>query len=258
MSTRRYVACAGKGTRVAVGDGWTTVLVVASGAFAAAAMWLGWQWHRVRVRLQETHELLDARTTELESARLELQRLSTEDSLTALANHEQFLEFVEREWRRGRREVHPVSLIFLDVDHFRSFNRQYGRRAGDECLRQIGKAVEGLAGRAGDLIARYHRDEFAVVLSGTDTAGALRVANKIRHAIEGLEIPAPRDAETPHVTVSVSVASATPDRESNWEELDLIKAARHALRDARAAGGNRVLTATLDTPSTSHVSAVND
>jgi diguanylate cyclase (GGDEF)-like protein len=241
-----------------VEDAWTTVLLVASSASAASAVWLWLQWSRVRNKLREAHELLDSRTTELESARLELQRLSTEDSLTALANHEQFLEFVEREWRRGRREKQPVSLIFLDVDHFRAFNRQYGRRAGDECLRQIGKAVEGLAGRAGDLIARYHRDEFAVVLSGTDTAGALRVANKIRHAIEGLEIPAAREADTPNVTVSVSVASAVPDRESNWEELDLIKAARHALRDARAAGGNRVLTATLDAPSTSHVSAIND
>lgn len=241
-----------------MGDGWTTVLLVGSIAFAASAGWLGWQWNRVRLKLREARELLDARTTELESARLELQRLSTEDSLTALANHEQFLEFVEREWRRGRREKQPVSLIFLDVDHFRSFNRQYGRRAGDDCLRQIGKAVEGLVGRAGDLIARYHRDEFAVVLSGTDIAGALRVANKMRSAIENLEIPAARDADAAHVTVSVSVASAIPDRESNWEELDLIKAARHALRDARAAGGNRVLTATLDGPPSSDVSTINE
>jgi diguanylate cyclase (GGDEF)-like protein len=258
MPARQGLAYVGKGTRVTVGDGWTTVLLVASIALAATAVWLGWQWNRARLKLREARELLDARTTELESARLELQRLSTEDSLTALANHEQFLEFVEREWRRGRREKQPVSLIFLDVDHFRSFNRQYGRRAGDECLRQIGKAVEGLAGRAGDLIARYHRDEFAVVLSGTDTTGALRVANKIRQAIENLEIPAARDADTQHVTVSVSVASAVPDRESNWEELDLIKAARHALRDARAAGGNRVLTATLETPSGSQVSTINE
>jgi len=258
MPARQRLAYVGKGTRVTVRDGWTTVLLVASLAFAAAAVWLGWQWSRVRLKLREARELLDPRTTELESARLELQRLSTEDSLTALANHEQFLEFVEREWRRGRREKQPVSLIFLDVDHFRSFNRQFGRPAGDDCLRQIGKAVEGLAGRAGDLIARYHRDEFAVVLSGTDTTGALRVANKIRQAVENLEIPAARDAESIHVTVSVSVASAIPDRESNWEELDLIKAARHALRDARAAGGNRVLTATLDTPSSSQVSTINE
>lgn len=239
-------------------DVWTTALLAVAAVVVGGAIWLGWQLRRLQTSLREATDALETRTTELESARLELQRLSTEDSLTALANHEQFLEFVEREWRRGRRDGHPVSLVFLDVDHFRSFNRQYGRRAGDECLRQIGKAVEGLAGRAGDLIARYHRDEFAVVLSGTDTPGALRVANRIRHAIEGLEIPASRDAETAHVTVSVSVASAIPDRQSNWEELDLIKAARHALRDARAAGGNRVLTATIDAPSTSHVSAVND
>jgi diguanylate cyclase (GGDEF)-like protein len=258
MPVRRNVVYAGKGTRVTVDEGSTTALLVATGLIAVGASWLGWQFRGLQARLREATDALETRTTELESARLELLRLSTEDSLTALANHEQFLEFVEREWRRGRRDGNPISLVFLDVDHFRSFNRQYGRRAGDECLRQIGKALEGLAGRAGDLIARYHRDEFAVVLSGTETAGALRVANKIRHAIEGLEIPAARDADTPHVTVSVSVASAVPDRQSNWEELDLIKAARHALRDARAAGGNRVLTATLDTPSTSHVTVAGE
>lgn len=235
-------------------EGWTTLLIVGAIVLGAGAFWFGWKLRWVQARLQEATDTLEARTTELESARLELQRLSTEDGLTALANHEQFFDFVEREWRRGRRDGRPLSLILLDVDHFRSFNRQYGRQAGDECLRQIGKAVDGLAGRAGDLIARYHQDEFGVVLSGTDTHGALRVANKIRHAIEGLEIPAARDAQTPFVTVSVSVASGTPERQSTWEELDLIKAARHALRDARAGGGNRVLTATLDAPSMSHVS----
>lgn len=233
-----------------------TLMIVVAVALTAAVIWLGWELKRVHARLTKTTEILETRTTELESARLELQRLCTDDGLTALANHEQFLEFVEREWRRSRREKSPVSLVFLDIDHFRSFNRQYGRRAGDECLRQIGRALEGLAGRAGDLIARYHRDEFAVVLSGTDSAGALRVANRIREAVEALHVPAARDAQHEVLTVSVSVASAVPDRQSEWEELDLIKAARHALREARGAGGNRVLTATLDHASISHIDAV--
>jgi diguanylate cyclase (GGDEF)-like protein len=241
-----------------VPDAGTTGLVVLAVALSAAVLGVGWQLRRVQARLREVTETLEARATELETARLELQRLSTEDSLTALANHQQFLDFVEREWRRGRREARPLALIFIDVDHFRSFNRSYGRRAGDECLRRIARAIEGLAGRAGDLIARYHRDEFAVVLAGTDTAGALRVANKIRHAIESLEIPASRDAETAHVTASLAVASAVPARQSNWEELDLIKAARHSLRDARVTGGNRVLTAAFDISDISQEAAFHE
>src|SRR4029453_13914277 len=156
-------------------------------------------------------------------AQLDLQRLSTEDGLTALANHEQFLDFLEREWSRTRRQANPVSIFFFVFDNFRAYNPQFGRRAGDDCLRQIGHAVEGIAGRAGDLLARYHRDEFAVVLSGTDSKGALRVANRIREVIEGLAIPAARDAARQVVTVSVAVASAVPARQSIWEELDLIK-----------------------------------
>ncbi len=108
--------------------------------------------------------------------------------------------------------------------------------------------MHGLAGRAGDLVSRYHRDEFAVVLSRTDGKGALRVANRIREVIELLAIPSAREAERPVVTASVAVASAVPARQSNWEELDLIKVARVALRSAQTTGGNRVNTAQLESP----------
>jgi two-component system chemotaxis family response regulator WspR len=218
-------------------------------AFAALAAWLAWQVRALRTSLQAASDTFQTQANELESARMQLQRLSTEDGLTALANHEQFLEFVEREWRRARRDGMPISLVFIDVDHFRSYNRQFGRLAGDECLRRVGQALEKLAGRAGDLIARYHRDEFAAVLAATDLAGAERIAERVRETVEGLQIPAAREAERPYVTVSVSVATAVPSRESEWEELDLIKAARHALRDARAAGGNQVQRAPSPTAS---------
>ncbi len=227
-------------------------------ALAAACIWLGWQMRRLQVRLSEVGDNLEARTTELESARLQLQRLSTEDGLTALANHEQFLEFIEREWRRARRDEMPVSLVFLDIDHFRSFNRQFGRRAGDECLKQVGRALERIAGRASDLVARYHRDEFAIVLSATDAAGALNVAERVRETVEALAIPASRDAGGPVVTASVSVASAVPRRESAWEELDLIKAARQAMREARSEGGNRVRRAVVDTASSGLSASIVD
>lgn len=237
---------------------WTTLIIVVGTVLACGCAWLVWQLRRLQIQLSDAGEALEQRTSELESARLELQRLSTDDNLTALANHEQFLEFVEREWRRARRYGTPVSLLFLDVDHFRAFNRQNGRRAGDDCLRQIGRAIEGLAARAGDLVARYHRDEFAVVLSSTDQHGALLVAGRIRQAIEHLEIPAARESGAAMVTVSVAVACATPQRdESAWEELDLIKAARQALREARAAGGNRVVKATLGLPEVPHIRLVS-
>lgn len=230
----------------------TDLFVVLGIVLVGVCAWLGWQVRRLQSQLKNAGVTLNARTTELESARLQLQRLSTEDSLTALANHEQFLECIEREWRRSRRECAHIGLVFLDLDHFRAFNRQYGRRAGDDCLRQVGRAIQGLAGRAGDLVARYQRDEFAIVLTGTDQAGAERVAERVREAIEAMQIPAAKEADAPFLTASLAVAAAVPTRQSTWEELDLIKVARHAAREARTAGGNRVhraeLPVALETP----------
>jgi diguanylate cyclase (GGDEF)-like protein len=224
---------------------WLPAIAALVGALAAFGIWAHGSRRRLVSKAADLERALETRTTELESARIQLQRLSTEDSLTAVANHEQFLEFLEREWRRARRDGLPLTLIFLDVDHFRAYNRQFGRKAGDEVLKQVGRVAADVVGRPGDLAARYHRDEFALVLASTDGAGGFNIAERLRLSIEELQIPAANDAPAPVVTSSVATATAVPQRESAWEELDLIKAARHALREARATGGNRVLRANL-------------
>jgi diguanylate cyclase (GGDEF)-like protein len=215
------------------------------GVLTAFGVWAHVSRSRIAARAAELARILELRTTELESARIQLQRLSTEDPLTAVANHEQFLEFLEREWRRARRDGMPLTLIFIDIDHFRAYNREFGRKAGDEVLKQVGRALAAIVGRPGDLVARYHRDEFALVLASTDGPGAFNISEHVRQCIEQLQIPAVKDAPAGSVTASVATATAVPQRESAWEELDLIKAARHALREARATGGNRVLRANL-------------
>ncbi len=224
---------------------WLPIIAALIGALASFGVWAYVSRQRLYVRAAELERTLEARTTELESARIQLQRLSTEDPLTAVANHEQFLEFLEREWRRARRDGLPLTLVFIDIDHFRAYNREFGRKAGDEVLKQVGRALAGIVGRPGDLVARYHRDEFALVLASTDGPGAFNISEQVRQSIEGLKMPAAKDAPSGMVTASVATATAVPQRESAWEELDLIKAARHALREARATGGNRVLRANL-------------
>jgi len=226
---------------------WLPIIAVVIGALATFGVWAYVSRQRLHVRAAALERALEARTTELESARIQLQRLSTEDPLTAVANHEQFLEFLEREWRRARRDGLPLTLIFIDIDHFRAYNREFGRKAGDEALKQVGRALAGVVGRPGDLVARYHRDEFALVLASTDGPGAFNISEHVRQSIEGLKLPSAKDAPSGVVTASVATATAVPQRESAWEELDLIKAARHALREARATGGNRVLRANLGT-----------
>jgi two-component system chemotaxis family response regulator WspR len=206
-------------------DAWGVAAAVVALAVAVCG-WLVGQVTHLRSRLKEVLSALEARTTDLERARLQIQRLSTEDDLTALANHDQLLEFLQREWRRARREASPLSLVVADVDDFRAYNRQYGRRAGDECLRE--------------LVARYHRDQFAVALAATEPPGAHAIAERLRRAVESLGVPAAKSASAAVITVSVGVSTIVPPRDSALEELDLVKAARHALRHARESGGNRV------------------
>ncbi len=215
------------------------------GALLTFSVWAYVSRRRLAVLRSELEKTLELRTTELESARLQLQRLSTEDPLTAVSNHEQFLEFLEREWRRARRDGLPLSLIFIDIDHFRAYNRQFGRKAGDDVLKQVGRCLASLVGRPGDLVARYHRDEFALVLASTDGPGSFKISEQVRSAIRDLNLPGASESPEGFLTVSVATSTAVPQRESAWEELDLIKAARHALREARAGGGNRVLRANL-------------
>lgn len=225
--------------------GGTVVVAVLIGVLSSFGVWAWASRRSAGLRAIVLEKALETRTTELESARMQLQRLSAEDPLTAVANHEQFLGFLEREWRRARRDTLPLSLIFIDVDHFRAYNRQYGRKAGDDVLRQVGRALGVVVHRPGDMVARYHRDVFAVVLSSTDGTGAFTIAEQIRQEIQNMQLPAAKDMPSTVVTASIATSTAIPPRESAWEELDLIKAARHALREARAAGGNRVLSATL-------------
>jgi two-component system chemotaxis family response regulator WspR len=224
---------------------WLPIIAAVCGALTMFGVWSYVSRQRVIMRATELERALESQTTELESARIQLQRLATEDPLTAVANHEQFLEFLEREWRRSRRDGLPLTLIFIDLDHFRAYNREFGRKAGDDVLKQVGRTLASVVGRPGDLVARYHRDEFALVLASTDASGAFNISEHVRQSIERLQLPAAADAPSTVVTASVATATAVPQRESAWEELDLIKAARHALREARATGGNRVLRANL-------------
>jgi len=226
---------------------WLPIIAALIGALATFGVWAYVGRQRQYMRAAQLERTLEVRTTELEYARIRLQRMSTEDPLTAVANHEQFLEFLEREWRRARRDGVPLTLIFIDIDHFRAFNREFGRKAGDDVLKAVGRSLASIVGRPGDLVARYHRDEFALVLASTDGPGAFNISEQVRQAVEALQMPAAKDAPSPVVTASVATATAVPQRESAWEELDLIKAARHALREARATGGNRVLRANLGT-----------
>lgn len=153
--------------------------------------------------------LLVARVrTQLRLKRLtdELRANTTIDALTGVANRRCLDETLEREWRRMRREQGPLSLLLVDVDHFKRYNDRYGRPAGDGCLRALAQTLRGLVLRPANLVARFGGEEFAVLLPHTDAAGAQRIANQVLDAVEALRIPHEASPMSNHVTVSVGAS----------------------------------------------------
>lgn len=176
---------------------------------------------------------------ELQKANMELERQSSLDGLTGIANRRYFDSTLQKEWRRAKRHDGPISLMLIDLDHFKSYNDFYGHLQGDECLKRVAAALGGVSRRGGDFPARYGGEEFAVVLPETDEASAREMAETLRANIEGMEIPNERSETSRFVTASVGVATMTPGGEC--EPLDIIKQADEAMYEAKRKGRNMVV-----------------
>ncbi|QTL03390.1 sensor domain-containing diguanylate cyclase [Aquabacter sp. L1I39] len=165
----------------------------------------------------------------------DLKRRADTDSLTGLGNRRAFDEELERAGRRARRTGAPVSLLLVDLDHFKAVNDVSGHPAGDAVLRRAGQRLGQAVHRADDMAARYGGEEFAILLPGTDAAGAAVLAEAIRADIAAADMPHPL---TGRVTASIGAAThqgaaADTDR--------LVAEADRALYRAKALGRDRVV-----------------
>ncbi len=185
----------------------------------------------------EAYEAMREMQKELELKNAELERLSSQDGLTGIANRRVFDEFITKEWMRGARERKPLSLILIDIDHFKKYNDNYGHQGGDDCLRQVAQALASAVRRPGDLVARYGGEEFAVVMPDTDAEGAAKIADTLRSRIEELNLRHEYSTTADHVTISLGVATMIPDAARESDEL--VAAADKALYEAKEAGRNR-------------------
>ena len=167
-----------------------------------------------------------------------LESLANIDSLTDIANRRRFDEKLDAEWRRCQRSQLPLSLIMLDVDHFKAFNDHFGHGAGDNCLVTVAATLAADLSRPGDLVARYGGEEFAVILPETDPAGALRIAERMREALAAQRMPQAPGVDHGIVTLSAGVAGRVPDEQSDVAEL--VAAADRKLYQAKTLGRNRV------------------
>lgn len=178
---------------------------------------------------------------ELKRQRDLLARLSHLDGLTGIPNRRALDDIMEREWRRGTRSLKPLSLLMLDIDHFKAYNDSCGHLAGDDCLRTVAQTLKSPLGRAADIVGRYGGEEFLAILPETDAAGARVVAEEIRTAVSNLALAHPASPQGSTITVSIGIATAVAHREQF--HTCLLDAADRALYQAKLEGRNRVVAA---------------
>jgi diguanylate cyclase (GGDEF)-like protein len=178
----------------------------------------------VELRLQEANRLLRAQ--------------ATTDGLTGVSNRRHFDETLSREWRRHARAASPLSVLLLDVDHFKKYNDFHGHLAGDDCLREVARTLKGAVARPGDLAARYGGEEFAAILPETDRAGALAMAGIVQERLRLGRIAHGAPGAGPTLTLSIGGATMVPVLGVPAGEI--LARADRALYDAKAAGRDRI------------------
>ncbi|RJQ73332.1 MAG: diguanylate cyclase [Desulfobacteraceae bacterium] len=177
----------------------------------------------------------------LQKANEELQRLAALDDLTQIANRRRFDERLADEWRRARRDNTMLAVVICDIDFFKRYNDTYGHVKGDDTLYAVAQAINAVLKRPMDLVARYGGEEFAMVLPNTDLAGATRVANEVKAAIETLQIPHEASRVVPFITLSFGVAATIP--QGNSPAKMLVEQADKALYKAKAQGRHKIVQA---------------
>jgi diguanylate cyclase (GGDEF)-like protein len=161
---------------------------------------------------------------------------SLTDELTGIANRRRMNNHLEEEVRRAARSYRPLSVILLDIDHFKHFNDRFGHLAGDDCLIRVALTLQARISRAGDLLARYGGEEFCVILPDTDSEAAQTFAESLRCKVENLAIEHPDNSCAPVVTISLGVANWLPGNPETATGL-LLKA-DNALYRAKQQGRN--------------------
>ena len=168
-----------------------------------------------------------------------LEMLASIDGLTEIPNRRYLDENLSREWRKSHRNHSPLSVLLMDIDHFKRFNDCYGHRAGDECLKKIAQALVAQCERGSDFVARYGGEEFVAILPGACKSDAIAFANKLLNAVRDLNIVHKASLNAEHVTISIGVATCESGQECT--EQALLEEADLGLYEAKDTGRNKVI-----------------
>src|SRR5450830_123350 len=196
----------------------------ATGVLCIGLLWLSWMLSNELRRRHRAEQVLS--------------ELAATDALTGLANRRTLDQRLHLEWDRAQRSTEPLTLLMIDVDHFKAFNDRHGHHGGDEALRNVAQVIGSNIRRPVDLAARYGGEEFAVVLPATDIRGAWLIAEHIRSGVEHL--PRVEGDERP---ITVSIGLSTWDKRSRTSLEDLLLSADQALYEAKHTGRNRIVDA---------------
>jgi diguanylate cyclase (GGDEF)-like protein len=170
----------------------------------------------------------------LEASNLRLLHQSSRDELTGLANRRCFDRSLGTEWQRAARIATPLSLLMVDIDHFKQYNDNYGHVAGDECLRRVADVLDHCVRRAGEMVARYGGEEFVMLLPGADMDHACETAQQCLEMMQQEAIPHAASASGSRVSFSIGVACLLPD--ATMAPTAIINAADTAMYRAKSDG----------------------
>lgn len=217
-------------------------------AIGILALFIVWQISvfQLKTRERTLANLVAKKTEELKKANEELQYLANSDGLTTVGNRRRFEEFLTGEWHRAVRFKTEISLILIDIDHFKLYNDTYGHHAGDECLKRVAEALNETVNRPTDIVARFGGEEFAIILGGTDAEGAMNIAEQAFENVNNLKIKHIKSKTSDFLTISVGVA--TIYAKHGMLESDLIEAADNALYQAKESGRNKIISNDLTQP----------
>jgi diguanylate cyclase (GGDEF)-like protein len=191
---------------------------------------------KLESRVQERTLELNIALQELEEANKELEEKNTLDELTGLYNRRYYDQKIVAEFRRSRRNLTPLSLVVIDIDHFKNVNDKYGHVVGDKCLIWIAKKLKNALGRVTDIGCRYGGEEFCLILPETDTKGAISLAEALRSSIE-VEIFKFEEIEIP---ITISCGVSTYWQQSEITPVEIFTTADQALYKAKENGRNQV------------------
>ncbi len=192
-----------------------------------------------QIQRDEAYRALRKSQRELMDTNLQLQRLTNIDGLTGLSSRRYFNEYIETQWHTAQRAQYPISMLMVDIDHFKQYNDHYGHLAGDEVLRKVSNALRKTCKRATDVVARFGGEEFVIALPFTTQDELVELAPSFPGIIEALHLPHAASPVSPWVTISVGGASAVPLRQ---KFSSLIEAADKALYEAKRGGRNCAVT----------------